>query len=119
MTSLFQYINFIIKLQYNFAIFCENLNIICQRVSEILHLSHYLLDDPRMCISSEILNRTYIPHLVIHHGKGAPVLVVQLPLYTADDNIFGTNQIELRLFSGHVVEVKDSELRVLFSSLVY
>ena len=50
MTSFFQLINFIIKLHYNFAIFCGNLTIICQVVSEILDLSHYLLDDPRILI---------------------------------------------------------------------
>ena len=36
-----------IKLQYKFAIFCENLKILCRVLSEILDLSQYLLDDPR------------------------------------------------------------------------
>ena len=35
--------NFIIKPQYKFAIFCENLKMLCRVVSEILDLSHYLL----------------------------------------------------------------------------
>ena len=33
---IFQWINFIIKPQYKFAIFCENLKILCRVVSEIL-----------------------------------------------------------------------------------
>ena len=36
MTSFFQWINLIIKPQYKFAIFCENLKILCRVVSEIL-----------------------------------------------------------------------------------
>ena len=48
MTSFFQWINFIIKPQYKFAIFCENLKILCRVVPEILDQSHYLLDDPRI-----------------------------------------------------------------------
>ena len=46
---ILQQINFRIKLQYKFAIVCENLKIVCLVVSEILYLSHYLLDDLRTC----------------------------------------------------------------------
>ena len=56
MTSFSQWISFIIKLHYYFAIFCENLKILCRSVTEILDLSHYLLDDPRVVHEFDVWN---------------------------------------------------------------
>ena len=46
-------IKFIIWLQNNSAICCENLEILCSVVFKILDLSHYYLDDPHIiCVAN-------------------------------------------------------------------